>query len=304
MVLGRTSRLVKGVAAALRDAGHDAYLARRKSEFESPAARVLAEALRLANARHDRDVLRRLCLAWEALAGVVLEPDAVAGAAALVGGDFLRAWADGAQDAAKGPAANALDGIRTDLVDALAFPTVVEKFVNGGWRSWNGEDDFGLTEDEAGTWRQLHGEINKEHGRVLPLNAYLLQLDLASKEPRPGRDTLRCMTVHAAKGLEFRHVYLTGMAQGVFPSFRALQRGSVSREMEEERRSCFVAVTRVEETLTVTRSRSYYGRPKGPSQFIDETGLGAIHDGNARRADCGAAKVRPSAVDFGPRCLQ
>ena len=273
VVLGRTSRLVNGVAAALRQAGYDAYLARRKSEFESPAARVLVEALRLANARHDRDVLRRLCRAWEALAGVALEADAVAGAAALVGGDFLRAWADSAQESVTGPPANALDRIRTDLVDALAFPAVVEKFVNGGWRAWNGEDDLGLTEDEAGTWKQLHDEVNKEYGRALPLSAYLLQLDLASKEPRPGRDTLRCMTVHAAKGLEFRHVYLTGMAQDVFPSFKALQRGSLSREVEEERRSCFVAITRVEETLTVTRSRRYYGWPKAPSQFINEMGL-------------------------------
>ena len=63
------------------------------------------------------------------------------------------------------------------------------------------------------------------------------------------------MTVHAAKGLEFEHVYLIGMAQEVFPFFRALKKGPTSQEMEEERRSCFVAITRARKTLTMTRSR-------------------------------------------------
>ena len=275
VVLGRTARIVNGVATALRQAGFDAYLARRKSEFESPAARVLLEALRLANARHDRDILRRLCFAWEALAGAPIDPDAVAAAAALVGGDFLRMWADAAAERLSGRAADALARIKTDLVDALAFPAIVEWFVDQGWQSWNGEEDFGLTEEEAGTWKMLHGEIEPEYGRTLPLNAYLLQLDLASKNPRPGNDALRCMTVHAAKGLGFQHVYLIGMAQDVFPSFHALRSGAQSRQVEEERRSCFVAITRVEETLTVTRSRCYYGRPKAPSQFLGEMGLDA-----------------------------
>ena len=92
VVLARTARLLDSAESALRNAGYEVYVARRKSEFESPALRVLMETLRLANARHDRDILRRLCLAWEGLAGETLELDAVTAAAALSGGDFLRAW--------------------------------------------------------------------------------------------------------------------------------------------------------------------------------------------------------------------
>jgi DNA helicase-2/ATP-dependent DNA helicase PcrA len=64
------------------------------------------------------------------------------------------------------------------------------------------------------------------------------------------------------------------MAQEVFPSFQALRTGPASREVEEERRNCFVAITRVQETLTLTRARQYYGYAKDRSQFISEMGLG------------------------------
>lgn len=63
------------------------------------------------------------------------------------------------------------------------------------------------------------------------------------------------------------------MAQEVFPSYRALQRGPRSREVQEERRSCFVAITRARETLTLTRARKYNGYSKKASQFLAEMGL-------------------------------
>ena len=111
------------------------------------------------------------------------------------------------------------------------------------------------------------------HGN-LTLNVYLQQMDLVSKAPRPGPNAVRCMTVHGSKGLEFNHVYLIGMAQEVLPSFHALRKGHRSKELEEERRNCFVAITRVKETLTITRSRQYYGYSKPPSQFLAEMGIG------------------------------
>ena len=273
VVLGRTARLLDGLATTLNKAGYEAHVVRRKSEFESPTVRLMVESLRLANARHDRDILRRLCLAWDDFVGATIEPEAIAAAAALVGGDFLRAWADTVAKSVSGPAAGLLAKIRSDLVDSLAFPNVVDWFVDQGWTSWCGDNDLGLLEQEVDTWKTLHGEIGREYGSGITLNSYLIHLDLASKEARPGSDSLRCMTVHGAKGLEFKHVYLIGMAQEVFPSFQALRKGRRSRQLEEERRNCFVAITRAEETLTLTRSRTYYGYAKGPSQFLSEMGL-------------------------------
>ena len=276
VVLGRTAKLLARAAEALDDGGIPACLLRRKTDFESPLARVFVEALRLANGRHDRGVLRRLCVAWKDLFGEALEPEAVAAAAALSGGDFLRAWADAAAARASGRSGAVLDRLRTDLVDGLAFPSIVDWFLADGWRSWSGPEDGpdeGELAGELDVWRSLHHDVVQERGGAVTLNAYVQQMDLASKAPVPKPGAVRCMTVHGAKGLEFRHVYLIGMAQGVFPSFLALGKGARSPELEEERRNCFVAVTRVERTLTLTRAERYYGYAKAPSQFLAEMGI-------------------------------
>lgn len=271
VVLGRSVKLIERAADALRDAGYEAYLARQKNDFESASVCVMVEALRLANGRHDRDILRRLCLAWKKLSGQTLEVDDVVANAALVGGDFLRAWTDAASTDTTGCAT--LTRIRSDLVDSLAFLEIIDWFLNQGWQLWSEKDDQDAA-DEVTTWQNLHDEIVREynHGN-LTLNAYLQQMDLTSKTPRPGPDAVRCMTMHGAKGLEFKHVYLIGMAQEVLPSYYALQNGERSKEVEEERRNCFVAITRAEETLTLTRSAQYYGYLKAPSQFLAEMGI-------------------------------
>ena len=281
VVLGRTNRLVQLAAEGLQRAGLDAFVPQRKTEFDSPVPGVLVEALRLANSRHDRVVLRRICRQWERLTGVAIEPHAVGAAAALAGGDFLRAWADAAAvvEAEEGRAA--LQRIRDDLVDGLNFPGIVDSFLEGGWRSWGdgGPADGDLSDpseseaEEVETWRALHREIVGEYGRGVTLNVYLQRLDLSSKTPPAAPNAVQCVTVHRAKGLEFSHVYLIGMAQEVFPSYRALQRGPRSKEVEEERRSCFVAITRAQETLTLTRAREYFGYAKRASQFLGEMGV-------------------------------
>ena len=282
VVLGRTAKLLACAAEALDDGGIHACLLRRKMDFESPVVRVFMEALRLANGRHDRGVLRRLCVAWRDMFDEALEPEAVAAEAALLGGDFLRAWADAAAARASDRAAPVLDRLRTDLVDRLAFPSIVNWFLEGGWESWSGSEDRpddGELVGELDVWRNLHHDVVQERGRAVTLNAYLQQMDLASKAPAPRPGGVRCMTVHGAKGLEFQHVYLIGMAQGGFPSFQALRKGERSRELEEERRNCFVAITRVERTLTLTRAERYYGYPRAPSQFLAEMGIGPENQG-------------------------
>jgi DNA helicase-2/ATP-dependent DNA helicase PcrA len=273
VVLARATKMLEQAAAALRAAGLEAYVAKRKADFDVPIARVMLNALRLANARHDRDVLRRLCVSWEALAERALEVEDIAASAALVGGDFLRAWTESAAVGIDGEVAALLLRIRTSLVDRLDFPGVVDWFLAAGWKLWADALDRQANE-EIETWRELHGDIVREHGHDdLTLNVYLRKMDLAPKTARPGPKAVRCMTVHGAKGLEFKHVYVIGMAQEVFPSFQALRKGPASRELEEERRNCFVAITRVQESLTLTRARQYGGWSKAASQFIAEMGL-------------------------------
>lgn len=79
------------------------------------------------------------------------------------------------------------------------------------------------------------------------------------------------MTMHAAKGLEFPNVFLVGFEDGLFPGMRAI---GDSEEMEEERRLCYVAITRAKKHLTIThvRQRMIYGRTCAaiPSRFLKE----------------------------------
>src|SRR5208282_6626675 len=93
------------------------------------------------------------------------------------------------------------------------------------------------------------------------------------KEPTPKPGTVTLMTIHAAKGREFDFVYVIGLAEDVIPSFQSKQKGDKSPEMEEERRNCFVAITRTKECLVLSRAETYRGWPKEPSRFLVETGL-------------------------------
>ncbi len=84
-------------------------------------------------------------------------------------------------------------------------------------------------------------------------------------------DAVVMMTMHSAKGLEFPNVFLVGVEEGLFPGTRSL---GDPEEMEEERRLCYVAITRAKQTLCIcyARQRMLYGRTSSclPSRFLDE----------------------------------
>ncbi|WP_310022285.1 UvrD-helicase domain-containing protein [Croceicoccus sp. BE223] len=86
-------------------------------------------------------------------------------------------------------------------------------------------------------------------------------------------DTLTIMTMHAAKGLEFDHVFLPGWEEGVFPSQRAIDEGGL-RSLEEERRLAYVAITRARRECTILHAanRRIYGQWTSsiPSRFVSE----------------------------------
>lgn len=91
------------------------------------------------------------------------------------------------------------------------------------------------------------------------------------EEYTAGEDAVVLMTMHSAKGLEFPHVFIAGFEDGLFPGMRAISDGE---EMEEERRLCYVAITRAMQSLTITyaRQRMLYGKttPALASRFLRE----------------------------------
>jgi len=159
---------------------------------------------------------------------------------------------------------------RTLLLERLDVLGFVEGLL--GEETDDIEDD--LFTEEAETWRELHHELIAEFGReTITLHLYLQEMDLRSKAPTAPKGAVRCLTIHGSKGLEFPHVYLVGMADEVCPSWQSVKKGDTSREMEEERRNCFVAITRVQETLTLSLAGSYNNWEKRPSRFLYEMGL-------------------------------
>ncbi|CCJ33860.1 ATP-dependent DNA helicase UvrD/PcrA [Caloramator australicus RC3] len=104
------------------------------------------------------------------------------------------------------------------------------------------------------------------------LEAYLERISLVSDQDTiEGKTSVTLMTLHAAKGLEFPVVFIAGMEDGIFPHFSALEDDD---EMEEERRLCYVGITRAKEILYLTcaKQRLIFGRTSfNPvSSFIDE----------------------------------
>ncbi len=123
--------------------------------------------------------------------------------------------------------------------------------------------------------RELKSSINSyvQNAEIPSLAGFLEEIALYTdlETFSEGDDAIVMMTMHSAKGLEFPNVFLVGFEDGLFPGMRAI--GDME-EMEEERRLCYVAITRAKKTLTISyaRQRMLYGRTSSslPSRFLRE----------------------------------
>jgi len=105
---------------------------------------------------------------------------------------------------------------------------------------------------------------------------------LSGQDDIDATNSVNLMTVHTAKGLEFKYVFVISLAQGVFPNQRAMDERNDG--LEEERRLCYVAFTRAKDELFVSYNTSYNyarGLPNEPSQFIKEAGINRMNYGNS-----------------------
>jgi len=279
VVLGRTKKVLEAAANALQAAGVTAALNVRKDEFESAPFRWLHSILRLANARGDREQVRRACKAFYTIDGVDLRVEQVTASAAVTGGDLLRAWFDEtlAKSTLSDLSREFVTALRTRIVGRLDFPSFISTSLD--WFRRLHTDDardqeaLGDFNAEEGMWRELVQTIGDRLGDGLTLEAFLQEMDLSPKVPPPPPNATRCLTIHSSKGMEFEHVYLVALVEDQLPSFQAVKKGPESRELQEERRNCFVAITRTKESLTMTYAGRYAGWPKAPSRFLSEMGL-------------------------------
>lgn len=110
--------------------------------------------------------------------------------------------------------------------------------------------------DELVSKAASYEEDCADRGETATLDGFLEEVALVADIDglEEEKDYVVLMTLHSAKGLEFPRVYLAGMEDGVFPGYRAIE-GEDPEEMEEERRLCYVGITRAEQKLTLTSAR-------------------------------------------------
>jgi DNA helicase-2/ATP-dependent DNA helicase PcrA len=199
---------------------------------------------------------------------------------------------------AEGPVAGLLEAVlgETGYLEALA----AERTVEAEGRAENlealiaGAAEFDIE-------REREGE-----SEVPPLEEYLQQISLYSQQDDLGDESvITLMTLHNAKGLEYETVFVVGCEDGSFPHMKALEEGGE----EEERRLCYVAITRARSRLymTWTRERSLFGRSERnlPSRFVDElpeelTERGSSAVGAGTGWGAGSTVEAASPVDPGP----
>lgn len=279
-VLARTKRLLDLIASKLEEAGLPAYFAARKNEFKSAPLRMLHSMLRLANSKEDKQSLARLSKAFYELEGISIELSPVLSRASADGKDLLHAWLDEVKlrDALEPQTRELLESGVKPLVNTLNYRLFAENLFT--WAqicqssSQPDEDAFNEFEEEQGVWKMLISDITKKfEGEDVGLHQLLHELDLTSKTPPKPPEAIPCFTIHASKGMEFDHVYLMGLVEDQLPSWAAVKKGDTSLEMQEERRNCFVAITRAQESLTMTYASQVFGWGKQPSRFLREMGI-------------------------------
>lgn len=120
--------------------------------------------------------------------------------------------------------------------------------------------------DELMSKIAVYEEDCEERNEPATLSGFLEEVALVADIDSLDENTdyVVLMTLHSAKGLEFPHVYLAGMEEGLFPSYMTISSGDQD-ELEEERRLCYVGITRAEEELTLTCARRRMVR--GETQF-------------------------------------
>ena len=268
LVLARTRALLESMQAALKEEGVAATLLARRDDFVSPQMRWLVACLRQVARPLDRRNMAILVDAFQRFAQVSLDLDELLVRSAAEGVTPLSAWTRMAQSAGLRSPVSELVNRMSGLTSGEAKPasTIDEILELLG----NDESDENL-KDDLSAWRRLSGEIRREVGPA-ELGRFLQELDLRSKEPLPAPGAVSLATIHGAKGLESDRVHVIGIVEGILPSWHSANAEN-GGPLEEERRSCFVAVTRTKQRLVLSWARRYGGWPKVPSRFLEEMGL-------------------------------
>ena len=120
-------------------------------------------------------------------------------------------------------------------------------------------------------FKRIASEYERNFGEKVSLKEFINQISLQSEDDgEENCDMVKLMTIHAAKGLEFPYVFIIGLSEGIFPSSKTIEERR-KMGLEEERRLCYVAITRAKKGLFLLDSEGYAqnGKEKLPSRFLE-----------------------------------
>lgn len=169
-----------------------------------------------------------------------------------------------------------IEGMAQLLDDGMSLPDFYDELlIRSGYVDMLNAKDTEENKTRLENVRELKSSIQSyiENAEVPTLAGFLEEIALYTdlEQYNAGDDAVVMMTMHSAKGLEFPNVFLVGFEDGLFPGMRAI---GDAEEMEEERRLCYVAITRAKQSLTIShaRQRMIYGRTSAalPSRFLRE----------------------------------
>ena len=156
-----------------------------------------------------------------------------------------------------------LDGSPADLLEQIIIKTGYDNYLKDG-------------SPQAEERQENVGVLIAEAKAYVDVASFLEEMALMSASDTAADQQVTLMTLHAAKGLEFPVVFLTGLEEGILPHARVFAEGKEA-DIEEERRLCYVGITRAREVLVVTcaQSRTQFGQIgyNMPSRFLSEMGL-------------------------------
>ena len=165
---------------------------------------------------------------------------------------------------------HSLVAVANDLIDEIAYRDEINR-------------NYKEPQDQLSRWAAVEEVINaigsyEQRGKKRGLGGFLDDIAVGDretdrdKESQLSRNAVVLMTMHSAKGLEFPQVYLVGMEEGILPHHRAVAEEGTA--IEEERRLCYVGITRAQDRLTLslalTRMKWGKARPSDPSRFLFE----------------------------------
>lgn len=300
-LLCRTNEQPRSFETELRRANLPYVLVGGMSFFDRKEVRDLLAYLKLIDNPHDEPSLLRIINTPVRGIGTSTVKQLVA-AATTRGGHVWDLLTQAANESSLAPAAahatqqfhTLITSLRTQA-DKLSLEKLVSLVIDKSGYRRELERAYPDPNDREARTASLEEIINasanyQQHSRKPTLRGLLDDLALGTrdssddKESQLQNNAIALMTMHSAKGLEFPYVYLVGMEEGILPHKRSLE--DEDNAIDEERRLCYVGVTRAQEQLTLSfaLTRRKWGKPREtvPSRFLYEM-TGQAENARAKR---------------------